>query len=117
MKRYLLGAVAAVAIAAPAQARDGAAYFGVEGGILFPKDQDADAAVLFDTTQTVVTTPLVAGPADFHQDNAIGIDYKMGIDLDAIIGYDFGMFRLEGELGWKKAKLDDLEFDDDFISD
>ena len=25
------------------------------------------------------------------------------------------MFRLEGEIGWKKAKLDEFEIDDDFI--
>ncbi|HXG82309.1 MAG TPA: outer membrane beta-barrel protein, partial [Sphingomicrobium sp.] len=116
MKYYLLAAVAATAIAAPAQARDGQVYFGIEGGILFPKDQDADASVNFTTTQTVPTTPTVAGPADFDDEDAFGIDYKKGLDLDAIIGYDFGMFRLEGELGWKRAKLNEFEVDNGFIS-
>src|SRR6185369_16376992 len=76
MKRYLLTAVAATAIAAPAQARDGQPYIGIEGGILFPKDQDADVFVDYTTTQTVPTNPLIAGPADFTADNAFGIDYK-----------------------------------------
>ena len=39
MKYVLLTAVAAAAIATPAQARDGQAYFGVEGGILCPTGQ------------------------------------------------------------------------------
>ena len=51
MKIYLLTAVAAVAIAAPAQARDGQAYFGVEGGVLFAPDHDADVLVDYTTTQ------------------------------------------------------------------
>ena len=61
MKRYLLAAVAVTAIAAPAQARDGSAYAGIEGGILFPKEQDTNADVVFTTTQTPAT-PLGAGP-------------------------------------------------------
>ena len=32
--------------------------------------------------------------------------YKTGVDVDMIGGYDFGMFRLEGELGYKRAKHD-----------
>ena len=31
---------------------------------------------------------------------------RPAIDVDAIGGYDFGMFRLEGELGYKRAKHD-----------
>ena len=45
MKRYLLAAAAATAIVTPAQARDGQPYFGIEGGILLPRDNDADADV------------------------------------------------------------------------
>ena len=46
MKKYLLAAVAVTALASPAYARDGQPYFGIEGGILFPKDQDADVVDL-----------------------------------------------------------------------
>ena len=89
-------------------ARDGSGYFGIEGGILFPKDQDADLFVDYTTTQTPAT-PVVVGPSDTTFNNTFGIDYKMGYDVDAIVGYDFGMFRLEGEIGYKRSKVNDLE--------
>ena len=106
MKKFILAAaVSAAALASPAAARDGQGYFGVEGGILFPRDQDADLTVVTDFDGDTITE-------DF--DDAVGIDYKRGIDLDVIAGYDFGMFRLEGELGYKRAKFDSLEFSEEF---
>jgi opacity protein-like surface antigen len=39
----------------------------------------------------------------------------MGYDVDAIAGYDFGMFRLEAELGYKRAKADELQVDQGLI--
>ncbi|MGI8706545.1 MAG: outer membrane protein, partial [Sphingomicrobium sp.] len=45
------------------------------------------------------------------------LDYKTGFDIDAIAGYDFGMFRLEGELGYKRAKIDEIELDQGFVND
>ena len=62
------------------------------------------------------TTPTIAGPSDFDTDDAFGIDYKRGIDIDLIGGYDFGIIRAEIELGYKRAKLDELEVDDGFIT-
>ena len=110
MRKYLLAAVAAAAVASPAMARDGSGYVGIEGGILFPKDQDADLFVDYTTTQTPAT-PVVVGPADTTFDDTFGLDYKKGYDLDIIAGYDFGMFRVEGEIGYKRSKLNDLEID------
>ncbi len=111
MRKYLLAATAAAAVVAtPAMARDGSVYVGIEGGILFPKDNDADVFADFTTTQTPAT-PLAAVPLDTTFENTFGISYKRGVDIDAIIGYDFGMFRLEGELGYKKSKFDDFEID------
>jgi opacity protein-like surface antigen len=115
MRKLLLTASAAITIASPAAARDGQPYFGVEGGILLPKDQDADIDVDFTTTQTPAAPLAPAGPTDTGFNNALGIDYRRGVDLDAIVGYDFGLFRLEGELGYKRAKLDDFEIDQDFV--
>ena len=77
---------------------------------MFPKDQDADLFVDYTTTQTPAT-PVVVGPADTTFNNTFGLDYKKGYDVDAIAGYDFGMFRLEGELGYKRANIDALEVD------
>ena len=35
--------------------------------------------------------------------------YGTGWDVDLIAGYDFGMIRLEAELGYKHAGIDGLE--------
>ena len=106
MRKTLLLTAAAFAVAAtPAAARDGSGYFGVEGGILFPKDMDIDGEFLFDD-------PLVP---DFLESDVANVEFKRGLDIDAVAGYDFGGFRVEGELGWKRAKADELDFDDDFL--
>ena len=117
MKRFLLAtAIGAAVIATPAAARDGRGYFGVEGGLLFPKDQNGDVFVDYTTTQTPATTPLFVGPSDASFNNAYSLNYKRGLDLDLVAGYDFGLLRLEGELGWKRAKLDDFGVDSGFIT-
>jgi len=94
MTRYLLAATALAtglaAIATPAVARDRSAYFGLEAGALFVKDTDVD----IDDEQ-------------FNDD--FSIDHKMGIDGDMIAGYDFGMFRAEAELGYKRSEHDEYE--------
>ena len=95
MQKYLFAAVAAAAIATPAMARDGSGYVGIEGGALFPKNRHVDATINF-------TDPLVT---DIATTRAATIRHKTGYDVDLIGGYDFGMFRLEGELGYKRSKL------------
>ena len=105
MRKIILAAATAAAMTTPAIARDGQPYVGIEGGLLFPKDQDID--VTLDGTDETFS--------DGDYEDAIRVDYKRGLDLDLIAGYDFGMFRLEGELGWKRARLDDLEFSDEFV--
>ena len=108
MRKYLLAAVAALAVSSPAVARDGAPYVGIEGGVLIPRDLDGDAMVDFTTGPAVP-----AGPVDFGGD--FDADLKRGWDVDAIAGYDFGGFRLEGELGWKRAKRSGFEPETTFI--
>ena len=115
MRKILLTATAALAFAPPALARDGQPYFGIEGGIMLPKDQDGDIDVDFTTTQTPATPTAPAGPADTSFNNALGLDYKRGVDLDAVAGYDFGFFRVEGELGYKRAKIRDFSVDQGFV--
>ena len=116
MRRYLLAAVAVAAIASPAMARDGAGYVGIEGGILFPRHSNVNTTANRSTTAvtTSVTTPYTLGVAGTPgapvvtsatttgtttYGSGFTADYKRGVDIDAIAGYDFGMFRLEGELG------------------
>jgi OOP family OmpA-OmpF porin len=97
MRKYLLAAAAVIALTPPAAARDGSGYVGVEGGALFPRN-------------TVVRS---GDPA--LTDERLIIDQKTGFDVDAIAGYDFGAFRVEAELGWKRAKHEGYEFD--FVDD
>ncbi len=106
MRKLFLAAAATLAIAAPAQARDNSAYIGIEGGALFPNDTNIDGSVDF-------TDPTVA---DISKRRVADVNYKTGYDVDALFGYDFGMFRLEGELGYKRAKNDKLEIDPAFIT-
>jgi len=106
MQKYLFAAVAAAAIATPAMARDGSGYVGIEGGALFPKNQHVDATVNF-------TDPLVT---DIATTRAATIRHKTGYDVDLIGGYDFGMFRLEGELGYKRSALKSARFNNAFIT-
>jgi opacity protein-like surface antigen len=102
----LLAAAATVAIAAPAAAKDGSPYVGIEGGILFPQKQTVFGSVDF-------TDPTLT---DISRTDVASVRYKKGYDLDLIGGYDFGMFRLEGELGYKRAKAKSLTVSDAFIT-
>src|SRR6476620_3260017 len=95
MRKYLLAGIAALVTAVPAAATtDNAGYVGIEGGILAPKSQSITGEVDFTGTHAV----------DFSRTTIGTQKYKKGLDLDFIGGYDFGMFRLEGELGYKHAK-------------
>ena len=122
MQRYLLAAVAVAAIATPAAARDGQAYFGVEAGVTFPRDSDADVDVDYTTTNAPVITGgtvpanTPAGPSDASFSDVISLDAKTGYNIGIFGGYDFGMFRVEGEIDWMHANLDDIGFDDAFIA-
>jgi len=93
MRKIMMAAVAATAIASPAAARDGSGYVGIEAGVLWPKDSTISVREFED---------------EVDGGNIAEINYKnMGWDADLIAGYDFGMFRLEGELGYKRAKHGD----------
>jgi hypothetical protein len=61
MRTLLLAAAATVAIAAPAAAKDGSPYVGIEGGILFPQKQTVFGSVDFtDPTLTDISRTDVA---------------------------------------------------------
>src|SRR5438046_89529 len=106
MRKLLLAAAATFAIAAPASAKDGQPYVGLEGGILFPKSQDVFGTVDFTNTATT----------DIGRSDVASVKYKKGYDVDMIGGYDFGMFRLEGELGYKHAKAKSVSLSSDFVT-
>jgi opacity protein-like surface antigen len=108
MRKYLLAAAAAVVFTTPAAAKDHSGYVGLEGGVLFPQKQDIDGTIDF-------TAPPV-GVTDFATNRVARVKFKTGYDVDLIGGYDFGMFRLEGELGYKRAKNKSIRVDDAFVT-
>ncbi len=89
-KTALLLAGSAAIIAAPAQARDGQFYAGIEGGVALEDQADADLAA---------TDP---------QTNAVFADTDTGFDLGALVGYDFGALRLEAEAAYKSQGYDTI---------
>ena len=109
MRKILFAAAAAASLGSPAYAADHSGYLGVDGGILFPTQTHVDGKVADSTGATLIE----AG-------DIFGIKYKSGYDLDVLGGYDLGLFRLEGELGYKQGNLDRLAVDQtvlDAISD
>jgi OOP family OmpA-OmpF porin len=78
-------ALASTALATPALARDKSWYVGVEGGAMIVEDIDYDIGAV---------------------NNAASVDHDYGYDVDAVMGYDFGGFRLETEVGYRKATVD-----------
>src|SRR5206468_12879577 len=110
MRRYLLATAAATAaFAVPAAAKDNSGYVGIEGGVMFPRSQSISGSIAF-------TTPGTPGPLNFATSRVASVRYRTGYDLDLIGGYDFGMFRLEGELGYKRAKAKSVRFSDAFVT-
>ena len=84
-------ALASTAMATPAVARDNSFYAGLEGGVMWVEDTDFDYD--FGTV---------------HIQDAIVPSHNIGYDVDAIAGYDFGLVRLEGELGYKRASINQI---------
>ncbi len=83
-KMAIAVALASTAMATPALARDDAWYIGVEGGAMIVEDIKLDIGGL---------------------SNAGSVDHRAGYDVDGIIGYDFGAFRLEAEVGYREADV------------
>jgi opacity protein-like surface antigen len=106
MRKYLLAAAAAAAIASPAAARDHSGYIGVDAGLLLSTHTN----VHIDATNSYYCSGGEGGTyfgSYFTNCQAtFKTHYKTGFDGDIVGGYDFGMFRLEGELGYKYAGHD-----------
>ena len=83
-------ALASTALATPALARDKSWYVGVEGGAMIVED------IQFDIRSTANVTAA----------NASSVDHDYGFDIDGNIGYDFGPFRVEAEVGYRRAVVD-----------
>jgi opacity protein-like surface antigen len=99
MRRYVIVASVVAAIASPAFAGAPGPYVGVEGGATFPRSTDLDVIL-----NNVSATPNTS--ATFN--DGYNVDFKTGYDVDLIAGYKLGPVRLEGEAGYKRAKVKDL---------
>ncbi|HEX7856713.1 MAG TPA: outer membrane beta-barrel protein, partial [Sphingobium sp.] len=78
-------ALASTALATPALAKDNSWYVGAHGGAMIAEDMN-----------TVVTD---------RRENSTW-NTNTGYDVDGVLGYDFGMFRIEGEVGYRRAYTD-----------
>ena len=91
MRKYLLVASAAAAIASPAFAAANGPYVGIEGGVTFPQSTDLD--VILNNTSTSPTTTT-------SYSNGYNLNWKKpGWNVDAIAGYKLGLIKLEVEGG------------------
>jgi len=101
MRKILMAATASVAFAGPAFAGADGPYVGIEGGATFPRSTDLD--VVLNNTTTY--------------DNGYKVDFKTGYDVDAILGYKLGPVRLEGEAGYKRARVKSLGASTPLVTD
>ncbi|HEY0013895.1 MAG TPA: OmpA family protein [Allosphingosinicella sp.] len=81
-------ALSSTVLATPALARDGAWYVGGDFGAMIVEDVELDVGATED---------------------AIVLDHEYGFDGSGFVGYDLGAFRLEAEVAYKKARLDEIE--------
>jgi outer membrane protein OmpA-like peptidoglycan-associated protein len=88
MRKLVIGmAMASTAIAAPALARDNAWYVELDGGPMIVQDMQFDLP---------------------NAPNAVRADHTNGYDFGGLVGYDFGMFRLEAEGSYRNADVKEL---------
>ena len=83
-------ASASTIIASPALARDDHSYAGVGVGVVFPGEIDYEVV---DTGDVVTADP----------------GNNWNLDLEGVIGYDFGLLRVEAEAGYKKFDIETLQ--------
>jgi hypothetical protein len=95
MRKYVMAAAAAGAIAMPALAASGP-YVGIEGGVTLPQSTNYDVTVKNGTTTTTY-------------DNGYHARYKTSYDVDLLAGYKLGLLRLEAEGGYQRAKVKGLD--------
>jgi opacity protein-like surface antigen len=97
MRKYLLAATAGAVLSAPAFAAANGPYVGIEGGVTVPQSTDLDV-ILSNTSTTPATTTTYS--------NGYSFDWKKpGWNVDAVAGYKLGLFKLEVEDGYQRAKV------------
>src|SRR5689334_13495863 len=95
-KSAIIALLATASYAAPALAQDGNWYAGIEGGVMKVSPWKVSA---FSTSIGILRDAIA--PNELR----LRLKHKLGFDVDAIAGYDFGMFRAEAEIGYKHASF------------
>jgi OmpA-OmpF porin, OOP family len=94
-KLAIVVALSSTVLATPALARNSAWYVGGDFGATIVEDIDFD----FNLGPTI---PSAAGAQ-------IAINHDYGFDGALFVGYDLGSFRIEAEVAYKRARVDDIE--------
>ena len=94
-KLAIVVALSSTVLATPALARNSAWYVGGDFGGMIVEDIDFD----FGLTPTI--------PSNASSQLALNHDY--GYDAALFVGYDLGAFRIEAEVAYKRADVDDIE--------
>jgi len=92
-------------VSSPALA--GHPYAGLEVGSGKVRPSDVDETVEFQTTP-----PQPGDPSSEFTDDVFSARWGNTLDVGIVAGYDFGWFRMEGELGHKRAPIDHVANDD-----
>ena len=119
MRKHLLASAALLLlVATPAVARDTGGYVGIDIGAVWPNSQNILGSATFAgpfvcnaIPPAVCTTPTNISRADVGS-----LHFGAGVDADLFGGYDFGMFRLEGEAGYKSGHAKHATFNSGFIN-
>ena len=97
----------------------GGVYTEIDGGASFARHIGYDVAAT--RVQTVPTGSGLLGQTvtttNTRYGNGFVADQKTGFDVDAIVGYGFGLFRIEGELGYKRSRLRKVTASDLLLGD
>ena len=103
MNRIACATVAffAMSISTAAAAADGF-YVGLDAGVTNGRPNDVDELVTF-SSEPAGAVP----PETIKYDDVFQVEYDRGSDVTLFGGYDFGWFRVEGELGQKRVGLDE----------
>lgn len=95
----------AVSLSSPALATE--PYVAIEAGSGSVRASDVDETVVY------TSSPAVPGdPSTVFTDDVFSARYKRAIDVGVVGGFDFGWFRIEGELANKRAGIRRYASDD-----
>jgi OOP family OmpA-OmpF porin len=95
-KLAIVVALSSTVLATPALARNSAWYVGGDFGAVIVED------IGFDFGQG----PFIPGAGGTAQ---VGLNHDYGYDAALFVGYDLGAFRIEAEVSYKRARVDDIE--------